>query len=91
MSNIFKSMKMDLELKGYSPKTVDAYVRYAKKFIQHYQKPIEQLRTDEIRNYLHYLIVNKNIDFLKINKVLKLHSINSVSFNILYLKFSFLY
>ncbi|MDI3548256.1 MAG: hypothetical protein PWR10_1908, partial [Halanaerobiales bacterium] len=36
MSNIFKSMKMDLELKGYSPKTVDAYVRYAKKFIQHY-------------------------------------------------------
>jgi site-specific recombinase XerD len=50
---------MDLELKGYSPKTVDAYVRYAKKFIQHYQEPIEQLRTDEIRNYLHYLIVNK--------------------------------
>ena len=32
-------MKVDLELKGYSPKTV------------------EQLHTDEIRNYLHYLIV----------------------------------
>jgi len=60
-------MKVDLELKGYSPKTVDAYLRYTRKFIDYYQKPIEQLHTDEIRNYLHYLIVIKKCSHSYVN------------------------
>jgi len=61
MSKLFKTMKVDLELKGYSSKTVEAYLRYTRNFLDYYQKPIEQLHTDEIQNYLHYLIVIKNI------------------------------
>jgi site-specific recombinase XerD len=67
MSKLFKTMKVDLELKGYSPKTVDAYLRYVKRFMQYYQRPIEQLHTDEIRNYLHYLIVIKKCSHSYVN------------------------
>ena len=38
MSKLFQTMKVDLELKGYSPKTVGAYLRYSKQFLNHYQK-----------------------------------------------------
>ena len=59
MLKLLEKMKVDLELKGYSLNTVEAYLRYSKQFLDYYQKPIEQLHTDEISNYLHYLIVIK--------------------------------
>lgn len=67
MLKLLKTMKVDLELKGYSPKTVEAYLRYTRKFLNHYQKPVEQLHTDEIRNYLHYLIVIKKCSHSYVN------------------------
>jgi len=67
MSKLLQTMKVDLELKGYSPKTVEAYLRYSKQFLNYYQKPIEQLHTDEIRNYLHYLIVIKKCSHSYVN------------------------
>jgi len=67
MSKLFKTMKVDLELKGYSSKTVEAYLRYTRNFLDYYQKPIEQLHTDEIRNYLHYLIVIKKCSHSYVN------------------------
>jgi len=58
---------MDLELKGYSSNTVDAYLRYTNRFVQFYQMPIEQLHTDEIRSYLYYLIVTKKCSHSYVN------------------------
>jgi site-specific recombinase XerD len=67
MSKLLETMKVDLELKGYSSKTIEAYLRYTRKFLNFYQKPIEQLRTDEIRNYLHHLIVIKKCSHSYVN------------------------
>jgi len=67
MLKLLETMKVDLELKGYSSKTVEAYLRYTRKFLNYYQKPIEQLHTDEIRNYLHYLIVIKKCSHSYVN------------------------
>ena len=67
MLKLLETMKVDLELKGYSSKTVEAYLRYTRNFLDYYQKPIEQLHTDEIRNYLHYLIVIKKCSHSYVN------------------------
>jgi len=67
MLKLLETMKVDLELKGYSLNTVEAYLRYFKQFLEFYQKPIEQLHTDEIRNYLYYLIVIKKCSHSYVN------------------------
>ncbi|MGM0437791.1 MAG: phage integrase N-terminal SAM-like domain-containing protein [Bacillota bacterium] len=50
MSKLIQTMKVDLELKDYSSKTIEVYLRYSKQFLNHYQKPIEQLHTDDSKN-----------------------------------------
>jgi len=60
MLDILNSMEMRMNLRGYSPKTVEAYLRYVLKLANFYQKSFEQLETEEIQKYLHHLIVNKD-------------------------------
>lgn len=67
MLDILETMKVDMELKGYSPRTVKAYLAYARKFAGSQQKSLEQVQTEEIRNYLHHLIVNKKFSSSYIN------------------------
>jgi len=65
--NSLNKMEKMLELKGYSPNTITAYVRYAEKLYLHYQKSFEQITTEEIQNYLHYLTVDKKYSYSYIN------------------------
>ncbi len=67
MLNILETMKVDMELKGYSPRTINAYLMYARKFADFQQKSLEQVNTEEIRNYLHHLTVNKDYSSSYIN------------------------
>lgn len=67
MNNILNKMEKMLELNGYSPNTITAYIRYAEKLYQHYQKSFEQITTEEIQNYLHYLTVDKKYSYSYIN------------------------
>lgn len=59
MLSLKEQMIMDLELKGYSPKTQTAYLRYMKDFTQHLGKSPEKMDEAEIKEYLHFLITQK--------------------------------
>jgi len=58
MTQLREKMKMDLELKGYSPNTQKSYLKSIEKFAQYYSKSPEVLGADQIRGYLHYLATN---------------------------------
>ncbi|MBF8984901.1 site-specific integrase [Lutibacter sp. B2] len=69
MSTLREKMSMDLQLKNYSPKTQQAYIRYVKRYSEYFHQSPDQLGTDEIRAYLHYLIINKKVSSSYINSV----------------------
>jgi len=54
-------MAADLKIAGYSDSTAQIYLIYARKFVDHYQRPPQQLGTNHIRNYLLYLIEDQNV------------------------------
>jgi site-specific recombinase XerD len=61
MSELINRMRTDLELRGYSPITVKYYTREVGRFSGHFNKSPELLREDEIREYLHYCITEKQL------------------------------
>jgi len=50
----------ELKLKGYSSKTVKAYVSHIKRFLIYIQKKPVKLESGDIREYLFYLLEQKN-------------------------------
>lgn len=67
MTKLREKMRMDLELKNYSPKTIEAYIRHVKRYAQHYNKSPDELGINEVREYLHYLITEKKLSSSYIN------------------------
>lgn len=61
MSKLREQMKMDMDLKGFSQKTKDAYIRHVEKFVHHYKRSPEELGDIEIKEYLHYLLTEKKL------------------------------
>ena len=51
LSELRQRMKMDMELKGYIPKTIKNYIRHVSNFAKFYNKSPELLREKEIREY----------------------------------------
>ena len=56
MSELRERMKMDMELRGYSPVTIKSHINNVSNFAKFYNKSPELLREKEIRDYLHYCI-----------------------------------
>lgn len=67
MTKLREKMRMDLELKNYSPKTIESYIRHVKRYAQHFNKSPDELGIDEVREYLHYLITEKKLSSSYIN------------------------
>jgi len=68
MGALYDQMKMDLELKNFSPKTITCYLTCMVKFVRHYgQSPVE-MGEEEIRKYLHHLIHEKEASQSFINQ-----------------------
>ncbi len=61
MKNLREQMKMELELKGFSPNTQRAYIASVKRFAQHFMKSPTDLGESEIKEYLYYLITERNL------------------------------
>jgi integrase/recombinase XerD len=61
MSELREKMKMDMELKGYSPRTIKNYIGHVSNFAKYYNKSPELLREKEIREYLHYCITERKL------------------------------
>lgn len=59
MGKLRDRMKMDMELKNLSPRTIKTYLSWMRQFTIHYGKSPDQLGDEEIRNYLHYLLKEK--------------------------------
>lgn len=59
MGELQDRMKMDMELKNFSPKTIKTYLGCMKSFTRHFGKSPKDLGDEEIRDYLHYLLKEK--------------------------------
>jgi integrase/recombinase XerD len=68
MGQLYDQMKMDLELKNFSPKTVNCYLTCMVNFVRHHGRSPVELGEEEIRNYLHYLIKDKKASQSVINQ-----------------------
>jgi len=60
---------MDMELKGYSPRTIKNYIGHVSNFAKYYNKSPELLREKEIREYLHQCIMEKKLSEGTVNYI----------------------
>ena len=68
MGRLYDQMKMDLELKNFSPKTVSCYLDCMVHFVRHYGRSPVEMGEEEIRNYLYYLMKEKKVSQSSINQ-----------------------
>lgn len=69
MSKSQDQMLKDMQLRGLSPQTQSNYLRHLRQFEEFSQSPAEDLGTEEIRNFLHFLITEKNLSGGYVNNV----------------------
>ena len=68
MGALKEKMKMDMELKNFSIRTIESYLGWMKSFTVHYGRSPEELGDDDIRNYLYYLLKEKKSSQSSINQ-----------------------
>ncbi len=61
MGRLYDQMKRDLELRNFSPRTRTIYLAWVKRFALYFHRSPEELGDPEIRQYLHYLIKERNV------------------------------
>jgi len=61
MSELRNKMIMEMELRGYSPKTIKNYIYHVSGFVGFYKKSPSLLGETEIRQYLHHCITEKRL------------------------------
>ncbi|MCC5911673.1 MAG: phage integrase N-terminal SAM-like domain-containing protein, partial [Clostridiaceae bacterium] len=69
LSELRKKMKMDLELRGYSPITVKNYLEHVSRFSKHFNQSPELLGEDDIREYLYHCITEKKLSEGSVNAI----------------------
>lgn len=62
-----KKLEIDIRLRGLSANTLDAYTNNVRIFLEHTQKPVEQIDELDIRAYLMYLIDEKKLQPKSVN------------------------
>jgi site-specific recombinase XerD len=60
MGNLRDKMKKDMELKNLSERTIETYLKCMRNFVIHYGKSPEDMGHSAIRDYLYYLLKEKN-------------------------------
>jgi integrase/recombinase XerD len=68
MGKLKEQMKGDLELKGLSPQTREAYLRQVSQFSRHFRRSPHHLGEREIKEYLLYLIREKKVSTSTVNQ-----------------------
>ena len=61
-------MKMDMELKNFSIKTIKSYLSWMKNYTLHYGMSPDKLGDEDIRNYLYYLLKEKKASQSSVNQ-----------------------
>ena len=68
MGKLKDKMKKDMELKNLSKRTIETYLKCVKNFVIYYGKPPESTDHEAIRDYLYYLLKEKNSSQATINQ-----------------------
>ncbi|KFD40836.1 hypothetical protein HX99_05450 [Peptococcaceae bacterium SCADC1_2_3] len=66
MSNLYEKMKFEMELRGYSQNTKKHYLNHVRLLERFCNKPLEQILSDEIKQYLHHRI-KKGVSYSNID------------------------
>jgi site-specific recombinase XerD len=68
-------MIRELELRRKAPGTVSSYVKAVEELARYYRRSPDRIATEEIRNYMHFLIVEKKLSYSSCN-----HKIVAINF-----------
>ncbi len=75
MTPLRKRMIRELELQRKAPGTVSSYVKNVEELALYYGRSPDKITREEIRSYLHYLIVEKKLSYSSCN-----HKIVAINF-----------
>ncbi|MFQ6003525.1 MAG: tyrosine-type recombinase/integrase [Candidatus Zixiibacteriota bacterium] len=67
MGKLRDQMLMDMELRNFSPKTIEAYLGHMVSFTRLFGRSPAEMGEPEIRRYLHYLLREKQVSWSNIN------------------------
>jgi site-specific recombinase XerD len=68
MTPLRKKMIRELELHRKSPKTIEAYVTAVAQLAEHHHRSPEKISVEEVRGFLHHLIVERRLAFSSCNQ-----------------------
>lgn len=69
MTELREQYKRDLEIKAFSPNTQKSYIKQMVAFSKYYGKSPDLLGQEEIKNYLHYIVSERNLSKSYVNQV----------------------
>ena len=75
MTPLRQRMIRELELRRKAPSTVSSYVKAVEELARYYRRSPDRISTEEIRNYMHFLIVEKKLSYSSCN-----HKIVAINF-----------
>ena len=68
MTALRKRLIEDIQLRNFSPHTVEAYVRAVSQFSRHYGRSPDQLSGEQVRQYLLYLVKERQVSWSLYNQ-----------------------
>ena len=68
MNPFIKRMADDMQLRNFSPNTIDSYTFHVDKFCQYFGKPADQLGPEQIREFQLYLVNEKKVSWSSFNQ-----------------------
>jgi site-specific recombinase XerD len=68
MGKLHDQLQRDLEIKGYSPQTRQAYLTRVCDFVQHFDRPPKELGREEVSTYLQYLLCERKLSQSYLNQ-----------------------
>jgi integrase/recombinase XerD len=67
MGKLYNQMLMTMKLRNFSLKTIESYTHHIRSFYRLFEKPPDQMGSDEIKKYLYYLKEEKDASFSNLN------------------------
>lgn len=59
-SNTFDSLKRELKIRNYSPRTLDSYLHYNHELLSFHKKDPREINTEDVKAYLEYLTIDRS-------------------------------